>query len=667
MPFAKLDITPGINTQTSRYASQATWVESNCIRWLNRQLRKLGGWQKLLNTPVVGVARGMHAWEDLQGNPYLIIGTNSRVEIYDGGQLEDVTPLRDTADVTPDFTTVSGQSTVIVHDVGHGESTGDWVNMPVQVSVGGLILYGYYLVTVIDADNYTIDAGQNAIASVSNGGAVPLFTTVNLSPNVTVTLANHGLTTASIFPVNISTAVGGLTILGSYAVQSVTDANNFVIDGGSAASSSASASENGGDVQFQYLIPSGGVNPTTLSGWGGGNWGAGDWGLDNGASTAATPLRQWFFDYWGEDAIGNYTNGPMYIWIPPFSVNPRMTEITQAPSAQTAMFTAMPEQIVVSLGAETGGTQDPNLVRWSDAGDYTVWTPMAANQAGSFRIPTGSRIVGGIQTPLQALIWTDIDVYAMQYVSPPFIFGFTRAGQGCGMIAARASTVIGGTIYWMGTKQFYLYDGSVKPIPCDVWDVIFRNLNYTNADKIFAAKNSLFNEIWWFYPSASGNGEVDSYVKLNVAEGLWDYGLMVRTAWEDQSVLGPPLAVDGSGYIQQHETGNDDDGQPMISYAVSSFADAGNGEEYLFVDQLLPSFQDISGTATLNLSLLFAKNTASEVLIKGPYSVTASTQYVPTRARGRFMAIQLGSSDLNSFWQLGEVRYRGATDGRWGG
>lgn len=667
MPFAKLTLKPGINTQVSKFASAATWVASNFIRWLNGQLRKLGGWQKFIPTPVIGTARGMHAWEDLNGNPYLIIGTDQRVEVVDGGLLEDITPLRTTTNPSPNFSTIATSAVVTIADTANGEDTGDWVFMNVQVSVGGLVLYGYYIVTVVDANTYTVTASTPATATVNNGGAVPLFTTINTQSHVTVTLDNHGLLAGQLFPINVSTAVGGVTLLGAYTVLSVTDSDNFVIDAGATATSSASASENGGDAQFLYLIHSGGENPTTLAGWGGGNWGAGDWGLDNGGSSALTPLRQWFFDYWGGDTIGNYTNGPMYIWMPPFSVNPRMVVISQAPSAQTAMFTAMPEQIIVSLGAEAMGDQDPNLIRWSDAGDYTDWTPSVSNQAGSFRIPTGSRIVGGLQTPLQALIWTDIDVYAMQYIAPPFVFGFTRVGQGCGLIAARAATVIGGAIYWMGTKQFYAYNGNVSPIPCDVWDVIFRDLDTGNADKIFAAKNSLFNEIWWFYPSISGaTGEVDSYVKLNVAEGLWDYGLLVRTSWEDQSVLGPPIGVDGSGYIQQHEISNDADGLPMVSYATSSFSDLGNGEEYVFVDQLLPSFQDISNTTTLDLTLFYAKNTGSLVSNKGPYAVTSTTQYTPTRLRGRFVAIQVGSSDLGSFWQLGEMRYRFSDDGRFG-
>ncbi|MDE2096496.1 MAG: hypothetical protein KGL39_04560 [Patescibacteria group bacterium] len=666
MPFAKLELAPGINTQVSRYASEPTWVASQLIRWLNGQLRKFGGWQKLINVQMQGVARGMHAWADLVGNAYLIVGTSERVYLYDGGVLEDITPLRVTDDVSPDFSTTASSPIVTVVDTSNGSDSTDWVYMPVQVSVGGLILYGYYQLTVVDANTYTITASSNATSTVSNGGAVPEFTTIMGQSQVTVTLNDHGQTTSSIFPINISTAVGGLTIFGGYAVVSVTDANNFVIDAGSAAASSASAFENSGNVEFQYLIHSGTASPTSLSGWGGGNWGEGDWGLAN-SSGAVSPLRQWFFDYWGEDAIGNYTNGPMYIWIPPYASNPRMTVISQAPAQQTAMFTAMPEQIVVSLGAETGGTQDPNLIRWSDVGDYTDWTPTAANQAGSFRIPTGSRIVGGIQTPLQALIWTDIDVYAMQYEQPPFVFGFNRVGQGCGMIAARAATVIGGVIYWMSQSQFFRYDGSVLPVKCDVWDVIFRDISTYNADKIFAAKNSLFNEITWFYPSASGNGEVDSYVKLNIAEGLWDYGSLIRTAWEDQSVLGPPIGADGNGYLQQHETGNDADGVPMVTFATSSFVDLANGEEYIFVDQMLPSFQDISDSTALNLTLTYAKNTSDQVLnTKGPYSLNASTQYIPTRIRGRFVSITMGSSDLGSFWQLGALRYRYSDDGRFG-
>jgi len=668
MPFAKLELKPGINTQVSRYASEMTWRESDKIRWLQGMLQKLGGWMRMTSQAVIGVARGIHAWETLANNPELIIGTNERVQLFDGGQIEDITPLKkDPVNVSPDLSTTEDSQIVTINDTGSNTEAGDWIYLPVYVSIGGVVLYGYYqVVTSLDTDSYTVDAGTPATATVSNSGAVPVFTTVNGSPTVNVKLDNYSFPDGAFFYANVSTSVGGLTISGAY-IPTPIDADNFSITADGNATSDDTASENGGDVQFQYLLPTGAADPITESGWGGGDWGGGSWGEDDGSNVAITPVRQWFFDNWGEDGIGNYTNGGLYIWIPPYVTNPRMTQISEAPQAMTASFVAMPQQIMVALGAETGGTQDPNLIRWSDVDDYTDWTATVTNQAGSYRIPTGSHIVGGIQGPLQALIWTDLDVWSMQYIQLPYVFGFTRIGQSCGLLAARAATILGSVVYWLGYKQFYYYaGGGVQALPCTVFDFIFNNLDYTRSDKVFAASNSLFNEVAFFFPSKTGNGEVDSYVKFNVAENLWDYGMMVRTCWTDESVFGPPIGVDGNGLIQQHETSNDADGAPLVAYALTSYTDVSNGSDFWFADLVEPTFNDTTSDSTINLILFSQKNQGSPVVQRGPYDITNTTQYLTTRMRGRFLAARIGSSDLGSFWRFNTLRVRYSQDGKWG-
>lgn len=668
MPFAKLQLTPGINTQVSRYASQQTWVECDKIRWLQGQLQKLGGWLRLTSEQLVGVARGIHSWEDLANNPYLIIGTNERVEIFDGGQLLDITPLKGPAvDIAPNFSTTASDSIVTVVDTGSLTTAGDWIYLPVYVSIGGIILYGYYqVVEAIDDDTYTIDAGVSATATVPNGGAVPVYTTTMGSADINVELSDYTFSATDFFFANVSTTVGSLVILGAYNIAAV-DADNFTITADSAAASNDTGAENGGDVRIEYLLPSGPADPVSESGWGGGDWGGGSWGLDDGSNIAITPIRQWFFDTWGEDAIGNPTNGGLYIWIPPYAVNPRMEIISGAPSAMTDSFVSMPQQIVVALGAEVLGTQDPNLIRWSDVGDYNTWTATALNQAGSFRIPTGSHIVGGLQGPLQGLIWTDIDLWVMQYVQPPFIFGFTRIGQSCGLMSARSACVLGGVVYWLSYRQFYFYSGgSVQYLPCTVFDFIFNNLDYNRVDKVFAAPNSLYNEISWFFPTKTGGGEVDAYVKFNTGENLWDFGFMVRTCWEDQSVLGEPIGVDGDRRLQQHETSPDADGEPLISYAQSSYADLQNGEGFFFVDLIEPTLNDQTTGTTVNLVLISNKTAGNTPIEKGPYPITSSTTLITTRLRGRFLAARVGSQDLGSFWRLNTLRIRYSSDGNWG-
>lgn len=684
MPYVELKIGPGVNTQaTPVKLHSAAWSQSNLIRWKDQQLQKLGGWAALNLTPIVGIGRGLHVWADLMGNAYLAVGTDQRLQLFFGGLIYDITPIRLTTNAAPAFSTVMGTPTVTIHDTGNGSTVGDWVEVNVPVSVGGLIIQGFYQVqTVIDADHYTITAAGNATSTVVNGGAVPLFTNVAASANVTVTLANHGLSTGSVFTVQVATTVAGITMgaYTSYLVTSVVDANNFVIQPG-AIGTGGSASENGGDAQLLYLVPSGLVSAIAAVGYGIGDYGAGDYGISGGGGSAITlPLRLWFLDNWGQDLIGNYTGSPIFVWVPPeapgnvaLAINTtNFPGAADPPATVNGCFVSMPQQILVAWGCDPvgGGTQDPNLVRWCDVADFTDWLATAANQAGSYRIPTGSRIVGGLQGPSFGVLWTDIDVYLMQYVQPPLVFGFTKISGGNGLLAPHGCGILGNKVFWVSANDFFVFDGgSAQAIPCTVWDKFFNNLNTEQKDKICCACNSVFGEVYWYYPSASGNGEVDSYVKVSVNEGwVWDYGTLDRTAWSDTSALGMPIGSDASGLLQQHEVSNDANGQPMSFFAQSGFLSISDGTMLTFIDRIIGDFLITGGTAPNNrvfVSIIVQDYQSDATITYGPFPWSSEgPPYSIVRARGRVVAVRIEGYDPGIFARVGGVRYLGAPAGR---
>lgn len=670
MPFEKIILHPGVDVQKTKTLNNGSWSLSNLIRWREGLLEKMGGWRHLSATAIPGVVRGLHAFQDLSSIDYLAAGSNSRLQLYSAGTITDITPIRATHNVTVAFSTTSSSAVVNVKDTANGASAGDWVNIIVPVSVGGIIIQGFYLInTIVDADNYTITAGV-ATGTITNGGAVPLFTTVNTSNIVTVTLNNHGYVLGNAFTVQVSTTVGGLTILGVYIVNTIIDANNFTILTVSTASSSTSGSENSGNARLQYLLSSGPSTDTTIAGWGGGGWGLGTWGIGTTSTLAVTPLRNWFLDNFGQNLVAIYTNGPLYQWIPPIADGNVATIVSNAPTISVGMFVAMPQAQVVLLGTAVSGTQDPLLIRWSDNGDYTssgAWTASSTNQAGSYRLSKGSRIVGGVQAPNAGVIWTDTDAWLMQYIQQPFIYGFNIIGTGCGLLSPKGFTLLAGVVYWLSLKGIFAYDigGSVRPVLCPVWDKIFGDLDIVNSDKAFAASNSLFNEAMYFYPSLSGaTTEIDSYVKHNVFENLWDYGNLVRTAWIDESVFGNPIAVDGNSILQQHEIGTDNDGSPIDSLAQSGYIDIASGEMFIMINWLIPDFllQGTSPSVTITLYAIdFPGDTPRTY---GPFTVTSTTQYINVRARARQMAIKIENNTLGTYWRIGAIRYRGAPAGR---
>lgn len=310
------------------------------------------------------------------------------------------------------------------------------------------------------------------------------------------------------------------------------------------------------------------------------------------------------------------------------------------------------------------------MVRWSDQEDYTNWTISDQTTAGAFRIPTGSIIMGGIQCPQFALISTDVDVWSMTYVGGDAIFNFTKAGTGCGWISSHACGPLAGNPYWMSNNNFYtLGAGGVTPIPCTVWDQVFQNLTVAYQNKIRIAVNSAFNEVAWFYPSALSIGENDSYVKLHIEnnEIEWDYGLLVRTAWCDASILGMPIGSDTTGQLFQHESGTTITGAGLPSFRTGWWA-ISEGQDFPIVDLIIPDFiwglRSAAQDASVNITFFGCDYPGGAVTTYGPYTVTNATEYINVRIRNRLLSAFIQSTSSTEFWRLGKIRFRFGLSGR---
>lgn len=687
MPHASFKLLPGVDQNKTPALNEAAISESQLIRFvpdrtLGGLVQKLGGWTKFFPDTIGSIVRCLWAWEDTNANSYLAIGAEGiaagggqALEVINSGVEIDITPQTVESDAAVDFSTTSGSSTVTVIDANFTVDAYDVVNIQTQVSVGGLILFGQYAVTPVSSTSYTIEARDAlgspsfATSTVSNGGAVPEYDTTSGSDFVDVTLADHGYVAGSTFTALVATSVGGVTIYGNYTVISVTSSSVFTISASTQATSTANAFENNGDVHFLYLN---GVGPVPSgSGFGVGGFGVGGFGSGIAPSPdLGTPINavDWTIDNWGEILISCPLNGPIYQWNPS-SGDLIAIAIANAPPVNAGMFVAMPQRQIIAWGSTFTGIGDPLLIRWCDVNDYDSWIALITNQAGSYRIPKGSRIVQCIQGPQQGLIWTDLGVWAMQYSGPPYVYQFNELGTGCGLIGRKAAGSMNGIVYWMGQSQFFRLAGNgVEPIRCPVWDVIFQDLDTSNLDKIRIAPNSRFGEITWYYPTSSNGGEVSHYVKYNTILDQWDFGELARTAWINESVLGPPIGAAPNQYIYQHETSTDADGSPMVSSFQTGYFAMTEADVKMFIDQIWPDMKwgYYGGTQDANVNITFyvtdyAGQTPTQY---GPYTMTQNTTFITPRFRGRLVSIKIESSDIGTFWRLGNIRYRLQQDGR---
>lgn len=700
MPHAALKLVGSVNTNETPALNENGGVsQSQLIRFFYDPnglslLQKLGGWAKWFPNPIAAIVRALWAWEDLNLNAWLAFGTQiisgqmyAELGVISNGIETNITPGQAIDNIAAVVSTQAGSYSVQIFDnTTPGITNYDSVYIATQIAIGGLVLFGLYQCSpdgILLPNGYTVWARDQLgnlepATSTSSLPVLPMFTTISTSSTVTVTLPDYTYAVGDTFPVLTPTMVGGITFYGNYVVVALIDENNFQIVTPQSATSSATGTLNGGLAQFIYSFGQGAISSGT--GYGIGTYGSGGYGTGIPITpNVGTPISaiDWTFDNFGQILIACPIQAPgaatpfqpIYQWPPG---QPTATIIPAAPPVNDGIFVAMPQRQIVAWGSTETGIQDPLLISWCDVGNFNQWIPLVINQAGNYRIPKGSKIVTGLQGPQQGLILTDIDAWSMQYIGPPLVYGFNEIGTGCGCIARKAAAFMNGIAYWMGPRQFYTLSAyGVQILPCTVWDVVFQNLNQNpaNLSRIRVAVNSLFSEIQWFYPSANGTGEVDSYIKFNVLLNVWDYGTLGRSAWIDQSVLGPPIGADPvSRYLYQHEISNDADGQAMLPYFQSGYFSIAEGDNMSFIDLFWPDMKwgqySQAQSATVQISFLVADYPGDTPTLFGPYSVTQATQYFNTRLRGRLVAVKISSSDLGSFWRIGALRYRYAPDGK---
>lgn len=630
MPLKKILFKPGVNRENTRYTTEGGWYECDKVRFRQGSPEKIGGWQQISANRFLGICRSLFNWVTLGFANLIAVGTNLKYYIEQGGQYNDITPIRATTaagDVT--FAASNGSSTITVSDTGHGALTGDFVTFSGAVSLGGNITaavlnQNYQIANIVNANSYTITA-----KNPTTGAAV----TANASDS-----GNGGAATVGAYEIHVGNAI---------------------------------------------QVP--------LSGWGAGPWGDGPWGV--GAATNAS-LRLWTQANFGEDLLFAYRGGAIYYWDSSAGVsNNRGVALTSkvgasdVPTIVNKVFVSDIYRFCMAFGCNDIGVAgiDPMLIRWSDQESAVNWTPSATNQAGSLRLSSGSEIVAVIQSRQEIIVFTDSAVYSLQYLGPSAgVWGATLLADNISIESPNSVVFASGVVYWMGIDKFYFYDGRVQTLPCDLRRYIFNDINQLQAEQIFAGTNEGFTEVWWFYPSF-GSNSIDRYVIYNYLEKAWYYGTMARTAWLDSGLQSYPLAATYTYNIVQHENGTNDNetGTPTAinAYIGSSEFDIDDGHNFGFIWRMLPdiTFDGSSATspqATFKLIPMKGSGAgfttpASEggsneapVVRTATVPIEAFTNIIYTRVRARQLIFRVESDGLNTTWQLGAPRIDIRPDGR---
>lgn len=709
MPLQKILNRPGVNRENTRYTNENGWFVSDKVRFRQGTPEKIGGWARISVNTFLGTCRSLWNWVTLTANNLLGVGTSDKYYIESGGAYNDITPLRQynyTTTLTNPFSTTSGIATVSVSDTTHGATAGDLVYFSGATTVGGIpaaeLNTRHVITSITDANTYVITVTTVASSTASGGGTVTAeyyidavllgsnpFATTNGSTTVTVTATAHGGQTGDYVTFSGASTVAGLDLNNEYKIT-VTNANTYTITASSAASSTTSGG--GSAVRAEYQITIGPASQVAQVGWGAGAWGSGKWGGVGVFEPDA--IRIWSAMNFGEDLVFGPRGGGVYYWDATNGLPTRGVNIETLPGAldtpviQNLVFVSDIYRFVFCFGANDTGTttQDPMLIRWADQESVTDWLPSAANQAGSLRLSHGSKIIAVAQTRQEILVWTDTALYSLQYLGAPLVWGAQLLGDNISIVGPNAVSVATGIAFWMGVDKFYIYDGRVQTLQCDLRKYIYQDINQTQYLQYFSGTNEGFNEIWWFYASANSNN-INRYVVYNYLERIWYYGTMARTAWVDAGLRDYPVAATYSNNLVNHEYGNDDNvtGEPQAinAYIESAEFDIQDGHNIGFVWRVLPDIT-FSGTSQSNpnpavtMTLIPMMNSGSG--FNNPQSLGGSssaavarttttnieqfTGQVYVRVRGRQLIFKVESTDLGSAWQLGSPRFDIRGDGR---
>jgi hypothetical protein len=697
MPLSKIVFKPGVNRENTRYTTEGGWYECDKIRFRQGNPEVIGGWQRISSTTFLGVCRSLWNWVTLANYNLIGVGTNLKFYIELGGAYYDITPIRATSTINNNpFVATNGSSTITVTDTSHGCVTGDFVTFSGAVGLGGNITAGVlnaqYQVTVLTVNTYTITASATANAtdaagSPGGGASVVAAYQLNVGPATVIPLTGWGaggwgsgawgVGSATTVPLQLWNQInygedlvfgprgGGLYYW---------DATNGLTTRG------VNLNTLGGTVTFTNASPTV-VTLTVPLTEGAAVQFAATTSLPTGISAATT-----YYAYQVEgltcnllDSAGNVVNTTST------GTGVYISNLVDVPLYQNSLTVSDSSRFIIVFGTNDYGSAvlDPMLIRWSNQDDPYNWTPTATNQAGSVRLSHGSEIVTTIQTRQEIVVFTDSSVYSLQYLGPPYVWGSQLLGDSTSIIGPNAVVQASGIVYWMGVDKFYMYDGRIQTLNCDLRRYVFQDINLVQSLQVFAGANEGFNEVWWFY-CAEGTSEAGRYVVYNYLERVWYYGTMRRTAWLDSGLQPSPLAATYSYNLVRQEQGlNDNETGTAValdSYISSSEFDIGDGHNFGFVWRVLPdlTFGDsvnspTNAVPTVTMTLYGLTNSGSGSTSSAGAPVASSSTYVITeeftgqiytRMRGRQMIFKIASNQVGTAWQLGAPRIDIRQDGR---
>ena len=739
MALIDFKVLPGIDKQDTESGAENRWVDCDNVRFRYNLPEKVGGWSSLISDTIVGVARREFAFVDLDGNRYVAIGTDKFLLLYFEGQLFDITPIKSTISSVVMSAADATKEVSLTFSSAHNLQSGDIILLDNVTVPGGIGLTDaafedkLFQVTRVTSSLIAIVTGTQTTTGAAGGGACDVIPYEPVGPAAQsygygFGIGQYGGTVQSPFTTTLNGAL--------LADTNGTGGSGTVIN----VTSNSGLPTTGTIAVGNELITYTGKGTNTLTGITRGAFGTATVGTSNGqahsngatvtdasnftgfgnaveASKVTLEPGLWSLSNFGQVLVATIANGKTFTWnagaasalTVRASTGTSGFSTTSNPTATRVTLVSPTTRHLIHLGTETTigdtSTQDDMFIRFSDQEDINNYTPTAINTAGSQRLQDGTRIMGSLKAKEVILVWTDNALYTMKFIGAPFTFGFEQVGTNCGLIGKNAAVEIDGAAFWMSPNGFFMFDGTVKSLPCSVEDYVYDQADTTKGQQICAGINNLFTEVTWYYPSTNSDYN-DQYVVFNYGEpmrgGVWYIGTESRTSWIDASVYPKPSAtkfsdsatgtfpvvVGQSGLGQttlfEHEVGTDQVNPNGSTTTVTSFVKSYDfdlqakqkdaqgkssgptiaGEVFLAMRRFVPDFKDLQGNAKVTLAVKRYPQQSETTTALSPFTINSTTNKKDTRARGRFVNIKIENTDVSESWRFGTLRIDVQPDGR---
>jgi len=725
MALIDFKVLPGIDKQDTESGAENRWVDCDNTRFRYGLPEKVGGWSSLVTDTIVSVARKEFAFVDLNGNRYVAIGTDKFLLIYFEGQLYDVTPVKATIGSVAMSAADATKEVSLTFSSAHNLQSGDIILLDGVTVPSGIGLTDaafedkLFQVTRVTSSLIAIVTGTETTTGAAGSGSCSVIPYEPVGPAA----QSYG------YGWGISEWDGIVSSALQNTLNGTLGDNTSGTSGSNIALTSATGFPTAGRIQIgTELISYTGVSTNNLTGItravNGSTRAAHssgatvtnaadfvDWGEASSASEVSLEPGLWSLSNFGQVLVGTIANGKTFTWNAGDAarLTTRASTTTSGfstsanPTATRVTLVSPTTRHLIHLGTETTigntATQDNMFIRFSDQEDINDYTPTAINSAGTQRLQDGTKIIGALKAKESILVWTDNALYTMKFIGSPFTFGFEQVGTNCGLIGKNAAVEIDGAAFWMSPNGFFMFDGTVKSLPCSVEDYVYDQADTTKGQQICAGLNNQFTEVVWYYPS-TGSSYNDQYVVYNYGQpmkgGVWYIGTEARTSWIDSTVYPKPFATkfnasasgsfpavvgeDGLGQttLFEHEVGTDQVNADGSTTTVTSFVksydfdiqsrkqgtEGISGDVFLAMRRFVPDFKDLQGNAKVTLAVKRYPQQSDTTTSLSPFTINSSTDKKDTRARGRFVNIKIENTDVSESWRFGTLKIDIQADGR---